>query len=517
MDPPAVCPSCGAAVPREGALCGRCGPTSVSRRPRPPGLALEEAAVGEGEVLEGKWRLGKQLGVGGMGTVWAAHELALDRQVAIKVLNADLCRDEQFVARFEREARSTARLEHPNVVQIYAVGRHAGRPFMVMKKLEGETLAFHLEAEGKLSPARALEIMRQLCAGLGHLHSHGCVHRDIKAGNVFISPDGVATILDLGVVRDARDRGNTQVGTIVGTPRYMSPEQAQGALQVDHRADLYALGVLLFECLAGRAPFESENNNAIIQMHATAEPPDVTTINRDLPAAMGPILRRALAKKPDDRFPSAGAFLAEVEAALAPAVPDPQDFDPSGMHSAYEPNSNPGAVSESWRRRWLRRALLFALFLSAAGLVTQLYGTRLLARFMPARTVAARDPVKAEPDEPKPTRPLVVTEPARPEKTGPVEPRRPTEPKRVEPKRAFEGKRPKGLAGILKVVTLLGGRSYPANVTIDGVERGRTPVTLELAAAQHVVRLERAGFQSIEQSVIVPSGGTKEMRIELVP
>jgi serine/threonine-protein kinase len=461
-----------------------------------------------------------------MGTVFAAHELALDRKVAIKVLNSELCRDTQFVARFEQEARSTARLEHPNVVPIHAVGPHGGRPFMVMKKLEGETLAWHLESEGKLSAARTLEIMRQLCAGLGHLHSHGCIHRDIKAGNIFISPDGVATILDLGVVRDLRSERNTQVGTLVGTPRYMSPEQISGTLAVDHRADLYALGVLLYECLTGRAPFESEDNNTVISMHATAKPPDITSIDPELPPALDPVLQRALAKRPDDRFPSAAALLAALEAALSPTrairVPDaftradradPQQFDPARLRAQYP--TLPGAApppARSKSKSRAPRAILAVLLLAVAGVFAwQQLGDLVLPRADPAAT-RPMPPQDVPRDKPVPELPVPV-EPAHPV-LG--EPRKPEPRKGVDPKRP-ETKRPKGLAGILKVVTLLGGRPYWASVTVDGVERGHAPVSMELPAAQHTVHLERAGFQTIDQTVIVPVGGVRELRVELVP
>jgi serine/threonine-protein kinase len=477
--------------------------TAIYGSARAEPLALEEVTIREGDVFEGNWRIGKQLGAGGMGTVYAAHDIALDRTVAIKVLNDELCRDQEFVVRFEREARSTARLEHPNVVPIHAVGRHQGRPFMVMKKLEGETLAWHLDAEGRLSTKRTLEIMRQLCAGLGHLHANGCVHRDIKAGNIFIGPTGVATILDLGVLRDPRSPGNTQVGTIVGTPRYMSPEQARGVLEVDHRADLYALGILLFECLAGCPPFESTSNVTVIRMHAESAPPDITAANRDLPASLVPVINRALAKRPEERFGSAGEFLAALEDALAEPKVDPQNFDPSTIPGADAPFA--GADRSSQSPAWLRPLLLAALLACTVGFGYPHRDTALAWIQSLRAALAPRE------------QPAPIAEPGRVEKPvpAPVDPAPDKHP--TEPKKPVDVRRPKEMMGLLKITTWQGTRPYPATVFVDGDNKGLSPVKIELTAAQHHVRVERANWQTVEEDVVVPNGGSKDLRIQMVP
>jgi len=295
------------------------------------------------DVLEGKWRLERKLGEGGMGTVYLAHDLQLDRKVAIKVLASQLAGDSELVTRFEREARLTASLEHPNIVPVYAVGAMQGRPFIVMKKLEGRTLAAYLRECGALPGDELLSLMRQLCSGLDFIHARGFIHRDIKSGNIFIGPDGLATILDFGILRTSENiDALTRTGMVMGTPQYMSPEQALGATEIDHRADLYALAVLLFECLTGTLPFEAESELSLIQMQAHAPAPDVVDRAPWVPAAVAEVVKRALSKRPEERYASGGELLAALGdaygAKIALPITGPRPAAPAPLPDSGSPS-----------------------------------------------------------------------------------------------------------------------------------------------------------------------------------
>lgn len=307
------CYLCGQALAPAARFCDRCG--------APAGQApgeVDHQPLRVGEVVEGKWRLEGKLGAGGMGAVFLARDLALDRKVAIKVLAAQLCSDAEFVTRFEREARTTAKLEHANIVPVHAVGRYRGRPFIVMKALEGMTLSKLVKtrlAEGRrLSREEVLALFKQLCAGLGFIHSKGYVHRDVKSGNIFVANDGHVTVLDFGVLRDATAERITRSGVLLGTPHYLAPEQALGSTDLDGRADLYAVGVLLFECITLRPPFTGDAIT-LLRLHAEVAPPDLTAIVPEVPIAVAAVVRKALAKKPADRFATAAALWEALELA----------------------------------------------------------------------------------------------------------------------------------------------------------------------------------------------------------
>ncbi|MEM9071973.1 MAG: serine/threonine-protein kinase [Myxococcota bacterium] len=268
--------------------------------------------------MRGRYRLDRVLGEGGFGTVFDGVDLETSQPVAVKVLHAHLMGHREIATRFRREALAVTQIGHPNIVQVLDAGEDADAHFIVMERLNGRDAAHALAEDGPFSIARAVTILRQICDALAAAHQRGVVHRDLKLDNVFLLADDRVKLLDFGVSKflDAVDTASlmTRTGTTIGTPFYMSPEQAQGKKSVDHRADIYALGVILFKLLTGQHPFEDESYPMLVLKICTEPPPPLTRYRGDVSPALEAVYERALAKDKEDRFESASDF----SAALAP-------------------------------------------------------------------------------------------------------------------------------------------------------------------------------------------------------
>jgi serine/threonine protein kinase/ketosteroid isomerase-like protein len=346
------CPNCQQPL-REGALfCTRCGARTSqgggasAKTAQTEGGASQPTLVGAGDVpaapdpfvgrvLEGKYEIVAPLGAGGMGAVYLARRVLIGDEVAVKVLHSKFTGDEKLVERFRREARAAAQLHHPNVVTIHDYGEARGPEgfaYIVMELVRGESLRELLKREGRLDARRAVELMRGVCAGVGAAHRRGIVHRDIKPDNVIVSPaddDNPAErvkVVDFGIakIRDmAAESTLTEAGSMVGTLFYMSPEQCKGE-PLDSRADVYSLGAMLYEMLAGSPPFTAPSITSIILKHVNAPPPPLPE-DAGVPVALAAAVMRSLAKDPEERPRDATEFAREIQAALtsdadAPAV-----------------------------------------------------------------------------------------------------------------------------------------------------------------------------------------------------
>ena len=257
------------------------------------------------QVFSGRYEITRHLARGGMAEVYVAHDLMLDRPVALKVLFPELSTDQNFVERFRREAQAAANLSHPNIVIIYDWGEEEGTYFIVMEYIEGRTLGQIIRGDGPLLADRAAEIGADVAAALAFAHRSGVVHRDVKPGNVLISPTGQVKVTDFGIARAANsDQDLTQTGAVMGTATYFSPEQAQGN-RVDGRSDVYSLGVVLYEMGVGKPPFSGDNPMAIAYKHVREEPIPPRSVNADVPEAYEAIVLQAMAKNPNDRYASA--------------------------------------------------------------------------------------------------------------------------------------------------------------------------------------------------------------------
>ena len=297
------------------------GPSDTSAPGIPPAPAAPDRAAQSGELpfeRLGHFQIVEPIGRGGMGDVYKGYDESLRRHVAVKVLPAELARDEDFVRRFHDEATAAAKIAHPNIVPVYFSGQDSGHHFFAMQLVEGESLAERLGRCGSLSTREALEIGEQCLAGLGAAHGQGLIHRDVKPGNILMeSGSGRALLVDFGLVRTiGRTTRITATGTIMGTVDYIAPEQARG-LPIDGRSDIYSLGILLYELLAGRLPFEAESPTAMIFQHAYEQPLPLGQAAPDVPEPVQRIVARMMAKSPDDRYPHCAAALADVQAFLA--------------------------------------------------------------------------------------------------------------------------------------------------------------------------------------------------------
>ncbi|MFO0649804.1 MAG: serine/threonine-protein kinase [Polyangiales bacterium] len=339
----------------------------------------------KGSVLGGRYELVDRLGEGGMGSVWVARNTAIGgAEVAVKVLHPNLADDKSSVSRFRNEAQIAARIGHRNIVRVFDFGESDDEaPFMVMERLLGESLAERLEREGALDPREAVELVCVVLEALAAAHEKDVLHRDLKPENIFLAREGslvVPKILDFGVSKilgdDARRTRMTRTGAIIGTPAYMSPEQVMGT-PVDLRSDVWAMGVILYELVTGRLPFDAPNYNAVLVRIATSEHDPITVHVPSIDAGLASIVDRAMARKPGGRFASAVKMRETLEAWLRgevvaqPASPrrvatDPNRFTPMAFEQSDTlPGGTPSLMPPPSNRRLITAGVVAMCALSA--------------------------------------------------------------------------------------------------------------------------------------------------------
>ncbi|MFF4270474.1 protein kinase [Streptomyces sp. NPDC001536] len=309
-------------------------------------------------LANNRYQLRDLLGEGGMASVHLAHDTVLDRPVAIKTLHTELGREQAFRERFRREAQAVAKLTHTNIVSVFDTGEDTldgmTMPYIVMEYVEGRPLGSVLDEDvrqyGAMPADKALKITADVLAALEISHEMGLVHRDIKPGNVMMTKRGVVKVMDFGIARAMQSgvTSMTQTGMVVGTPQYLSPEQALGR-GVDARSDLYSVGIMLFQLVTGRLPFDADSPLAIAYAHVQEEPVAASSVNRSLPPAVDALIARALKKNPNERFPSAEAMRTEClrvaasfQAAAPSIVPGAQTSSGAGVGSAVFPPVDQG-------------------------------------------------------------------------------------------------------------------------------------------------------------------------------
>jgi len=303
-----------------------------------------------------RYRLDTLIATGGMGEVWRGTDTVLDRRVAVKLLRSEYAEDPDFRGRFQTEARHAAALHDQHVAAVFDFGEATGRPFLVMELVPGRPLSALLRDGRPLAPAVVRDLVGQAAAGLAVAHARGIVHRDVKPANLLVTPQGRVKVTDFGIARAADSVAVTQPGTVIGTPFYLSPEQARGET-AGPAADVYALGVVAHECLAGRRPFAADTPVATALAHLRDPVPDLPAT---VPADLAAVIRRALAKTPAERFPDAGALAAALAAtgrgttAVTPVPPAATQVLAPTQQLPAPPAYAPAALPSPWRRhRWV--------------------------------------------------------------------------------------------------------------------------------------------------------------------
>ncbi|MQA96703.1 MAG: Stk1 family PASTA domain-containing Ser/Thr kinase [Streptosporangiales bacterium] len=371
--------------------------------------SLADAVIGH--TLDGRYRVESRIARGGMASVYLGHDLRLDRQVALKIMHVSLADDEDFVARFIGEAKTVARLSHPNVVQVYDQGADSGYVYLAMEYVPGRTLRDLLNEQGRLAPAQALELMVPVLAALGAAHRAGLVHRDVKPENVLLSGDGRIKVADFGLARMMEGTANnlTKTGVMIGTVGYLAPEQvAQGT--ADARSDVYAAGIMLFELLTGVQPHTGETPLAVAYKHVNEVVPPPSTVVPGIPAPLDTLVQLVTAHDPGRRPADAGAFLravfdvqrgglpTEVALAATPAAADPNSTQrvprPGNQTLIVEHGPVP---PEGPKRRVPRNRYPAVLVAAAVAVVAAAFGWWMLfGRFAEAPDLIGRSVTEAK-------------------------------------------------------------------------------------------------------------------------
>jgi eukaryotic-like serine/threonine-protein kinase len=323
-----------------------------------------------GTVFAERYELLDRIATGGMGEVWRARDTVLGRDVALKTLKAEYADDPTFLSRFEGEARHTAGLSHPGIAAVFDYGKDGDTPFLVMELVDGEPLSHLLAREGRLSTEDTLTIVGQAATALHHAHAAGVIHRDVKPGNILVTPEKTVKVTDFGIARAGAATPVTQTGMVLGTAHYLSPEQGTGG-EVTPASDVYSLGVVTYECLAGRRPFAGDSAVGIAMAHVSEPPPPLPD---DVPEPARMLVEQAMAKIPEERFANAGAFAraaallqerlhGSITEPLATAVALPTVVRPHQAAPVRVPAPLPTARTEHGSRNRLLVALLAALIL----------------------------------------------------------------------------------------------------------------------------------------------------------
>jgi len=505
-----TCPACQAENDANATACTACG-GAIAQAVTSMIVAVD---LRPGSVFDERYEIRSQLGQGGMGMVYRAHDRSLDEEVAIKVLRPDFAQDPKMAERFKSEIKLARRVRHHNVCAIHDYGEDRGLLYISMELVRGTDLKHVLRERGGLPPAEAYDIAIQVAEGLQAVHDAGIIHRDLKTPNIMID-NGVARLMDFGIAKRQEGGGaSTATGHVLGTPEYMSPEQAQG-FKVDARTDVYALGVLIFETFTGQVPFRGDTPISTILKHLHDQPP---LDSSHLPLPLRPVLKRAMAKDPNARYPTARALAEALREARQPS----RKQQPVSTAVLEAPTLPKQASARRGLAPWLLAVPLVAVGAGAFLLnrndvvtapapvvpspttmvpaLTLAPTTQAAAPVIPPTTVAPATLAARPTPAPRPTRP----------------PAAPATPLAAAPATLAPTPVPTTLAapaepGLLQVAV----RPW-AEVRVDGKVVGTTPLDrISLSPGSHVVVLRHPGFEPLTRTVQIQSGDVQKLVVDL--
>ena len=503
------CYRCHTPIPQQSRYCLSCG-ADVSGAEGPPNTSnIDVLRERLQRLIEGQYRIERLLGKGGMAAVFLAHDLTLEREVAIKVLPPDVAQDDQVVRRFQQEAKTAAKLDHTNIIPIYRVESDGGLNYFVMKYVSGTSLEDLLEKQEPLAVPEIQRILWEAACALGHAHQRHVVHRDVKPANIMFDHDGRAMLTDFGISKALQAAtGFTATGMIIGTPHYMAPEQAKGHV-VDGRADQYSLGVVGYRMITAELPFSGDSVHTILYKHIFEEPPLASTKRADVPGFLSAAISRAMSKDPDLRFPTMEDFATAVwpeQPVAAPtkgrgsARPRPlarvttdSPTEITGAPTTPIPTakprraSGPPAPRAPAKRKSRAGVAIGVLVVAAAGVG----GYLALGRRSSSESQTAAGPPAPTVDTVRIRDTVRVSQPARRPPPAPVQ----------------------EAQGFITVNANPYGEVY-----IDDVDAGPTPmVKWAVKPGRHTIRVQREGYRTISEAVQVDAGNTIPKGYTLVP
>jgi serine/threonine protein kinase/tetratricopeptide (TPR) repeat protein len=354
------CPKCGAENPDTLKFCGECGAKLVF--PESPRVSQTQTfdtstlELGRGTIFAGRYEVLDELGSGGMGKVYRVFDRKLGDEAALKLIRPEIAANRKTIERFKNELKIARKIAHTHVGRMYDLGEEKGIYFIAMEYVPGENLKSFIRRSGHLTVGKAVSLARQVCKGLAEAHRFGVIHRDLKPSNIMIDAEGNARIMDFGIARTLESKDITGLGIIIGTPEYMSPEQAQGQ-KVDQRTDLYALGVVLYEMITGQVPFEDESTLNILRKHEFEQPRPPKDLNPEIPRSLNTLVLKCLEKPVERRYQNASDLLRDLDSIKTTSV----------KVAKTRPQTEPQIVVPGRRRRVWRIMAISAFLLTLAG------------------------------------------------------------------------------------------------------------------------------------------------------